>query len=113
MAGKKGERKSPAKTPVKSAKEKPAPSKSKSISFYFHAPDARSVTIAGSFNNWDGQANPLTRNPEGTWTVTLSLKPGSYHYKFVINGDQWQEDPGNPNRLPNDQGDFNSVCEVS
>jgi hypothetical protein len=28
--------------------------------------------------------------------TTLRLKPGLHEYKFVVNGDNWQPDPENP-----------------
>lgn len=46
---------------------------------------AQSVSIAGEFNGWDAQATPLTRLGSA-WTVELSLEPGEYAYKFVVDG---------------------------
>jgi neopullulanase len=45
-----------------------------------NTPDA--VSVAGSFNDWDPQATPLSLE-DGVWTVTLALAPGAYPYKFV------------------------------
>ena len=53
------------------------------------------VTLAGEFNGW----NPLNtemidRDGDGVYEVTLSLAPGEYQYKFVINGgERWISDP--------------------
>jgi hypothetical protein len=39
---------------------------------YEAAPDTKSVAIAGTFNNWDRSANPLTRDETGNqWRTTL------------------------------------------
>ena len=47
----------------------------------------------------------------GVYTTTVKLAPGSYQYKFVIDG-TWCADPENVNAVPNDHGTFNSVITV-
>ena len=32
----------------------------------------------------------------GTWVVELRLKPGRYHYTFLIDGRRWERDPSEP-----------------
>ncbi len=83
-----------------------------SVSFEFFAPTARTVTLVGDFNNWDPGSHPLRQSDRTLWKVTMRLKSGTYQYKFVIDGDRWEEDPLNPNRVPNEHGTFNSVREV-
>lgn len=85
----------------------------KSVSFRLSAPQAQSVAIAGDFNNWSENARQLRRRKDGVWWVVLRLSPGVYQYKFVVDGSHWEEDPANPNRVPNAQGTLNSVCEVT
>lgn len=90
----------------------PALPRAKAVSFQLTAPEAKTVTVAGEFNKWDMYANPLRRDRQGVWKTTLRLQPGTYQYKFVIDGAEWTEDPQNPNRVPSPHGTFNSVCEV-
>lgn len=85
----------------------------RSITFHFSAPDARSVSIAGDFNSWDQDAKQLKRRKDGVWWGMLRLAPGHYQYKFVVDGAHWQEDPGNPHQIANEHGSQNSVCEVT
>ncbi len=60
----------------------------------FYAPDARYVTIAGSFNNWDANSIELYPAEDGWWEAYLeNLKPGIFEYKFVVNGKDWTTDP--------------------
>jgi len=54
---------------------------------------ARSVSIVGSFNNWDAKADAMTPTPAGDYVIELSLEPGTYRYKFVVNSDTWLADP--------------------
>lgn len=61
-------------------------------------PAITSINLAGSFapegdpEFWNPGLNPFSQQADGTWTLTKTLSPGSYEYKFVFNGDQW---PGN------------------
>ena len=65
------------------------------VLFTFHAPDAREVYLAGEFNGWSSTTDLLTKDEEGVWRIIVPLTPGTYQYKFVIDG-VWQEDPDNP-----------------
>ncbi len=70
------------------------------------------IVVAGAFNGWNKESNPLSRQPDGTWTASVALEPGNYLYKYHIDG-QWVPDPANPNRAPDGFGGFNSVLEVA
>jgi hypothetical protein len=66
------------------------------IEFTYYDPVAYSVSLAGTFNNWDPNSDPMTEDGEGTWRVVVPLSPGKHEYKFVINGSDWMADPENP-----------------
>ena len=53
---------------------------------------ARSVALAGSFNEWRTYDLPMNRTAEG-WELPYTLGPGNYEYKFVVDG-KWITDPG-------------------
>lgn len=65
----------------------------RSVEVSCHAPDARSVFLAGTFNAWDPGTCPMKRDAEGSWRTTLNLASGVYEYKFVVN-DEWICKPG-------------------
>ena len=54
------------------------------------------VALAGSFNDWDSGAHPMTLVDADTWRLTLDLAPGAYPYKLVEQGeeDNWACNPG-------------------
>ncbi len=97
-------------TTTKAAKtERP---RRKRVTFRFEAEAARDVRLAGSFNNWNAEAHPLTRkNGNGAHSTTLLMPPGRHEYKFVVNG-EWRVDPQCPESVPNGHGSRNSVIEV-
>ncbi len=73
---------------------------------------AHSVAVAGTFNGWNKNANPLTKAPDGnTWTTTLPLEPGVYQYKFVLDDATWQADSAAP-VFDDGNGNRNSLLTV-
>ena len=70
------------------------------------------VFVAGSFNDWEPELNPMVdAGGNGSYRCTLSLAPGYYEYKFVVDG-EWVLDESNPNFTSNDFGTLNSVLNV-
>lgn len=83
------------------------------VRFILYAPDIDAVAVAGDFNNWSTVADPLyDRETDGLWTITIPLEPGRYEYKFYVDGEKWTPDPGNPERVDDGFGGFNSVLVV-
>lgn len=70
-------------------------------------PDAKSVILTGTFNNWD-EKNYKMKRENGEWTFHLFLKPGKYKYKFIVDGN-WILDPGNSLWEENEYDTGNSV----
>ena len=78
------------------------------------APTSSRVAVVGDFNDWDPAATPLRRAGDGgTWIVELRLKPGRYHYTFLIDGRRWARDPNSPPAAESDFGAPVSVLTVS
>lgn len=73
-------------------------------------PDAKMVTIAGNFNNWQSFYTLVNRENE-EWVVRLDLAPGKYTYKFVVDGN-WELDPNNTQKEDDGNGNTNSVLIV-
>jgi cyclomaltodextrinase len=72
----------------------------------------QNVFLAGTFNDWnDAQTRMTDPDRDGTYTTTLLLAPGTYQYKFVVDG-QWQQDPNNPEGTDDGFGGQNSVLVV-
>jgi 1,4-alpha-glucan branching enzyme len=83
----------------------------KRIHFEFTSPTAESAAIAGSFNDWQPNATPMTALGQGRWAKDLALPPGDYDYRLVVDG-QWTPDPLAKDYVPNPFGGVNSVCKV-
>lgn len=77
----------------------------------FYAPEAKVVQVAGTFNGWCPETNPLGRTGYGEWTVRLMLKSGQYEYRFVVDG-VWTDEPEPAQSTVNPYGGHNSVLTV-
>lgn len=75
----------------------------------FHK-EARSIEIAGDFNQWIPE--PLVRRDDkGLWQKVLAVEPGSYCYKLIVDG-EWQMDPTQPAQRANVFGTYDSCMEI-
>lgn len=80
-------------------------------SFSFQAPGAHQVLLAGDFTRWLTNPIPLHKQPDGAWKATASLAPGTYHYRFLVDG-EWRDDPECKVSVQNPFGTRNSVVEI-
>ena len=85
------EKKAAVKAPAKKAA---APKASKKVAVVFEAncPLATTVSVAGSFNNWAIDKDMLKKDKKtGLWVGKVTLDSGVYEYKFVCDGQYWDE----------------------
>jgi glycosidase len=82
------------------------------ITFHFTSSNqANSVALAGTFNSWVGDAQPLTAIGNNRWQTTIAIQPGRHLYKYVVNGTDWIPDPSNP--WLSEDGQNNSCLTVN
>ena len=89
----------------------------KRITFKLDVPEAAHVSVAGNFNDWDIDSHPLRMNgkkgsPEGAWQKAMYLEPGTYEYRFIVDG-IWCDDPGCTQFSDNNFGSRNGLIRVS
>lgn len=81
----------------------------------FHMPASEwitSLSLLGDFNQWNGEAHPMTRNEDGSWSVALTLAPGAYRFRYFANGESWANDDAADAYVPNEYGSENSLVQV-
>lgn len=71
---------------------------------------AKRVYLSGSFNNWKKNELLMHRTIKG-WSLPVYLSEGTHTYRFNLDGN-WMIDPANPDKLPNEFNDFNSVIRL-
>ena len=75
--------------------------------FLVYDPNAKSINIAGSFTGWQPSPMYPNKNDPGMWGISLTLPPGVYTYKYIIDG-EWIVDPENLSPLDDGSGNVNS-----
>jgi len=83
----------------------------KRITFKLEAAEAKQACLVGDFNSWDENKHKMKKDNKGRWTKIVTLAPGRYEYKFLVDG-QWQNDPGNDKMVPNTFGTHNNILKV-
>ena len=82
------------------------------VNFICQAPQAQSVSLVGDFNQWDPQAHPMQRQPDGGWLLQVELRHGHHRYAFLVDG-HLTLDPRGQGITRNDHGDRVSLVPVS
>ncbi len=82
------------------------------VNFVCSAPQARSVSLVGDFNQWNPAAHPMAQMPDRAWLLRVELKHGHHRYAFLIDG-QLTLDPRAQGIARNDQGERVSLMPVS
>jgi 1,4-alpha-glucan branching enzyme len=71
------------------------------------------AALCGEFNEWNPDAHPLKRRKDGRFSTTLSLKTGKdYRFKYLIDGQHWENDWGADGYEPNCFGTDDSVVRI-
>jgi hypothetical protein len=64
------------------------------VQFALSAEGARSVAVAGDFNDWSVEAGALRDvGGDGVWRGLIAVQPGVHKYMFVVDGEEWVTDP--------------------
>jgi hypothetical protein len=69
--------------------------------------NVKKIFLSGSFNGWSTMQTPMQSSDSG-WTTTLTLEPGKYSYKYILDG-RWTNDPYNKNLESDLNGGKNSI----
>ena len=82
------------------------------VQFVIAAPGARSVALAGDFNEWDPSIELSDPDMDGVWSGRVALEAGVHEYMFVIDGTEWRPDPNALSWTDDGFGRRNSLVAV-
>lgn len=81
----------------------------------FRVPNANGSTrafVVGDFNGWSRDADEMVRVGD-EFVATLHLAAGStYRFRYLVDGDQWQNDHDADSYVRNDFGGDDSVIDL-
>ncbi len=70
------------------------------------------VNLFASFNGWNRENLPMSYDKKlKSYSVTVPLEPGTYQYKFYVQGNEFI-DPENHDSIPNGLGGYNSLITI-
>ena len=82
------------------------------VRLVLHAPGAKTVSVAGDWNDWEAGRDALHAVGDGLFSTVMLLPPGRYEYMFVVDGEGWRSDPTAPLARDDGFGNRNSVLEI-
>jgi hypothetical protein len=112
-AGAPGE--APAEASAGAPGEASAPAAERTVDVVFSLPAetrADRVALCGEFNDWSLESISLARGDDRAWRVTVPLAPGTYRYKFLLDGETWENGTDADRYEENAYGTQDSVIVV-
>lgn len=72
--------------------------------------DVKKVGLVGMFNGWNLVVNLMKGLcGDGYWVVMINLLLGVYQYKFVVEGNEWNQDLCNCDSIDDNNGGNNLI----
>ena len=82
------------------------------IDFFCRAPQAKSVSLIGDFNDWQPSTHPMKRMPDGGWMIRMDLPHGHHKYQFLVDGKPTL-DPNALGTVHDERGETVSLIAIS
>jgi 1,4-alpha-glucan branching enzyme len=75
--------------------------------------NAQSAQLCGDFTDWEKAPKKMTLYKDGSFKVTLTLKPKKrYQFRYLLDGERWENDWGADEYVPNEFGTEDSVLKT-
>ncbi len=72
----------------------------------------RSAWLCGTFNDWDRSSHPMKLLKNGNFSITLTLPPGEYAFRYYLDDQRWDNDPAADQQHPNPFGSEDSIIRI-
>ncbi len=75
---------------------------------------ARTAAVCGEWNGWSADADVMRRDHEGGFSLTVGLDAGrAYRFRYLLDGQQWDNDWAADAYVRNDFGGEDSVVDLT
>jgi 1,4-alpha-glucan branching enzyme len=75
--------------------------------------NAGAASLCGDFNDWSPTAHPMSHRKDGRFSTTVSLRAGeTYRFRYLLDGERWENDWGADGYIPNPFGEEDSVVKL-
>jgi 1,4-alpha-glucan branching enzyme len=83
------------------------------VTFEFDNDAAESVALVSDFNGWE-PVEMLKRKKDGVFYAKVRLpKDSRNQYRFLVNGQEWANDPAADAYVPNEHGGQNCIVDTT
>ena len=74
---------------------------------------AQNAALLGEFNEWNPATHPMKKLKDGSFSITISLKPDqTYRFRYLLDGKKWENDWSADAYIPNEFGTEDSLIEA-
>ena len=75
--------------------------------------NAQTVHLCGDFTKWEKAPKQMKRYADGSFKVSVELKPGKrYQFRYLLDGQRWENDWQADEYVPNQFGSEDSVLKT-
>jgi 1,4-alpha-glucan branching enzyme len=75
---------------------------------------AQTAAVCGEWNGWSADADVMRRDAEGGFSATVDLEAGrAYRFRYLLDGERWDNDWAADAYLPNGFGGDDSVADLT
>ncbi len=75
---------------------------------------AQTAAVCGEWNDWSAGADVMRRDAEGGFSLTVDLDAGrAYRFRYLLDGERWENDWAADAYLPNSFGGDDSVIDLT
>ena len=78
-----------------------------------HSVEADRVALVGDFNDWSQDANLMEQDEEGFMTELTLAQGRAYRFRYLLDGERWENDWAADAYLPNEFGGDDSVIDLT
>jgi 1,4-alpha-glucan branching enzyme len=75
--------------------------------------EAKEICLCGDFNDWSPSSHPMKLRKDGSFSTSVTLETGKdYRFRYLLDGERWENDWEADAYTPNDFGSEDSVIRV-
>ena len=83
------------------------------VTFEFNRSDVTTVALAGDFTDWQTVEMKFNKKSQSFKTKLRLPKGGVFHFRYLLNDSEWENDYQADQYLPNEFGTENSIVNTT